>query len=494
MRRDLARLQAREHDLLVVGGGIHGAAAALEAAQRGLSVALVEARDFGSGASWNSLKNIHGGLRHLQRADLAGLRESCRERRALMTMAPELVRPLPFLVPTYGHGARGREALAVGLRAFDLLTRDLRRSLPPERRMPPSRMLSAAEVRARLPGVPPEGLTGGALWYDAQVTSSERLLMAFLEAAGADGAALANFVEVTGVLREGGHVCGVRARDTETGSLLEVRARIVLSAAGADSADIVRMAGIALRPPPLVDAMNLVLSRPVVREAAVGARAGGRFLFLVPWRDRAIVGTEYSDQQSAPKNGGQAISNQQSADEWVAAFLQVAQEAFPWAGLLAQDVALVHRGRVPGRNGNDLMTRHRVLDHERAHGVSGLVSIVSAKYTTARAAAEEAIDLVLRRLGRPAVPSRSAVTPLSPTLPSGPLEAQARAAVREEMALHLGDAVLRRLDLGTGGPPADEEIEAVASAMAAELGWSDERRQAEARALRGGFVQPPSAA
>jgi len=106
MKRDLGALTGREHDLAIVGGGIHGAAAAWDAAQRGLRVALLEARDFGSGASWNSLKTIHGGLRHLQRADLASLRDSARERSALLRIAPRLVRPLPCLVPTYGHGVR----------------------------------------------------------------------------------------------------------------------------------------------------------------------------------------------------------------------------------------------------------------------------------------------------------------------------------------------------------------------------------------------------
>jgi len=109
VKRDLALLVGREHDLLVVGGGIHGAAAAWDAAQRGLSVALVEAADFGSGTSWNSLKTIHGGLRHLQRADVPGLRESVRERRALLRIAPAIVRPLPFVATACGRtgGCRG---------------------------------------------------------------------------------------------------------------------------------------------------------------------------------------------------------------------------------------------------------------------------------------------------------------------------------------------------------------------------------------------------
>jgi glycerol-3-phosphate dehydrogenase len=106
VKRDLGALAAREHDVLVVGGGIHGAAAAWDAAQRGLKTALVEARDFGSGVSWNSLKTIHGGLRSLQTLDLRRLRESVRERRALLRIAPELVRPLPFLIPVRGHGPK----------------------------------------------------------------------------------------------------------------------------------------------------------------------------------------------------------------------------------------------------------------------------------------------------------------------------------------------------------------------------------------------------
>ncbi len=137
MRRDLGALAGRQHDLLVIGGGIQGAACAWDAAQRGLKVALVEARDFASGVSWNSLKTIHGGLRYLQTLDLPRLRSSIRERSTLLRVAPELVRPLPFLIPTYGHGTKGREALGVALRVNDLLSADRNRDLPPEQRLPP---------------------------------------------------------------------------------------------------------------------------------------------------------------------------------------------------------------------------------------------------------------------------------------------------------------------------------------------------------------------
>ena len=192
MRRDLAALAGREHDLLVVGGGIHGVAVAWDAAQRGLAVALVESHDFGSGVSWNSLKTIHGGLRYLQKADLIRLRESVHERSALLRIAPALVKPLGFLVPTYGHGAKGREAMALGLVLNDLLSADRNRGLPPERRIPRSRVLSSRETLDLVPGLAAEGLNGGALWYDAQVESSERLTVGFAHAAADAGALLAS--------------------------------------------------------------------------------------------------------------------------------------------------------------------------------------------------------------------------------------------------------------------------------------------------------------
>src|SRR5688572_5488648 len=162
MHRDLGALAAREHDVLVIGGGVSGAAIAWDAALRGLEVALVEAGDFASGTSWNSLKTIHGGLRHLQRANVAGVREAGRERSAFLRIAPGLVRPLAFLVPTVGHGLRGREALALAIRAADLLTRGRNRDLEATHTIPRGRILTPAETAALVPGVSARGLTGGA--------------------------------------------------------------------------------------------------------------------------------------------------------------------------------------------------------------------------------------------------------------------------------------------------------------------------------------------
>lgn len=472
MKRDLAAVTAREWDVAVVGGGIYGAAVAWDAAQRGLAVALVEREDFGAGASWNSLKTIHGGMRYLQKLDLGRLRQSARERSILLAIAPEIVRPLPFVVPTYGHGPTGREALAVGLLLNDWLTRDRNRGLPPERQIPPARTVSAAEALRLVPGLERSGLTGAALWHDAQAASTERLTLGFLHAAAGAGAEAANHAEAVGLLRASGRVAGIAVRDALSGLTLEVRARLVVNAAGPWADEVLARGGVVgRRAAPLLRARNLVLRRPPAVPFAVGARTAGRFLFLVPWEGRTIVGTSYEPAEGPPSDP--------------LAFLDEAARAFPWAGIGRGDVTVVHEGLVPGRgDASGLSTRPRLHDHEAEDALPGLVSLQGVKYTTARLVAERAVDLVVRRLGRGSPPCRTAVTPLARARRlEGPLEAAARLAVRDEMALTLADAVLRRLDLGTAGPPPPPELDTVARVMVAELGWDAAREEAERAAL-----------
>jgi glycerol-3-phosphate dehydrogenase len=473
LKRDLAALAGREWDVVVVGGGIYGAAVAWDAAQRGLAVVLVEREDFGAGASWNSLKTIHGGLRYLQKLDLGRLRQSARERATLLAIAPELVRPLPFVVPTYGHGTNGREALALGLWLNDRLTRDRNRGLPPDHRIPDARTASAAEALRLVPGLEPRGLTGAALWHDAQAVSTERLTLAFVLAAVEAGALAANHAEVVSILRAAGRVAGVAVRDALGGATLETRARMVVNAAGPWADEVLARGSLRRAPASLLRARNLVLRRSPAVPLAVGAKSEGRFLFLVPWAGRTIVGTSYEPAEGVPSDP--------------LAFLDEAARAFPWAGIGRADVAVVHEGLVPGRGGAaGLSTRPRLHDHEVEDGVPGLVSLQGVKYTTARLVAEQSVDLVVRRLSREAPPCRTAATPLPQArLLTGPLGDRARHAVRDEMALTLSDAVLRRLDLGTAGPPPEEELDAVARAMAAELGWDAGRERRERAAVAG---------
>jgi glycerol-3-phosphate dehydrogenase len=475
VRRDLGALAAREHDLVVVGGGVYGAAAAWDAATRGLSVALVEREDFGAGASWNSLKTIHGGMRYLQTLGLGRLRASALERRALMRLAPALVRPLPFLVPAYGHGRTGREALAAGFLLNDWLTRDRNDGLPESHRIPAARILGRDETLRLVPGIDPRGLTGAAYYLDAQAVSTERLTLSFVLAAADEGACCANHAEATALLRAAGRVAGVAVRDTLTGATIEVRARAVLNAAGPWADELLAAFGARDGRAPLLRARNIVLGRAPALPFALGGRSAGRYLFLVPWQGVTMLGTSYEPAAGPPSDP--------------MAFLAEGQAAFPWAELRREDVALVHEGLVPGRgDAHGLSTTPRLHDHGQEDGLAGLVTVQGVKYTTARLVAARAVDLVARRLGRPGPPGRPAGEPLARArVLTGPLEERAREAVRDEMALTLADAVLRRLDLGTAGRPAAGDLETVARVLCGELGWDAARLGREHAALAARF-------
>jgi glycerol-3-phosphate dehydrogenase len=223
-------------------------------------------------------------------------------------------------------------------------------------------------------------------------------------------------------------------------------------------------AGVEREPVPLLRGVNLVFHTELPIDAAVGARHGDRFLFLLPWRGRTLAGTAYADPRVP-------------AAELAASFRRDLVQAFPWAGLDAARLALVHDGLVPG-DLRALWSRSLVVDHAR-EGAPGLVSALGAKYTTARAVAERAVDAAFRSLGRTPPTCRTARTPLpGARLAADEPEAQARRAVREEMARDLEDVVLRRLELGALGRPKARLLARVTSAAAAELGWDQARLDA----------------
>ncbi|HWR97802.1 MAG TPA: FAD-dependent oxidoreductase, partial [Candidatus Methanoperedens sp.] len=345
MRRDLGRLVSERFDLLIVGGGVHGAAAARAGALAGLSIALIDQGDFGHATSANSLKIIHGGLRHLQRGNLRLVREGVRARRSLLALFPGLVAPLPFLIPTRGLGLHGRPALAVALALNDLLSADRNRGLPAASRLPRGRVLGRAELARLAPGLAAEDITGGALWYDAIALDTERLLIALVLDAAARGACAANYLRAEGFLREGGAVAGVCAVDVPTGADVEIRARVTLNAAGPwlDLLDAgLGAAGAAL---PLTKAVNVFVGRRLFGECAVGlAGAGGgatkRFFFFVPWRGGTMIGTLYLPFSGRPESCAVTAADLE---------LMVAEvnRMHPGARLTPDEVRFAHVGVMP---------------------------------------------------------------------------------------------------------------------------------------------------
>ncbi|NOY63662.1 MAG: FAD-dependent oxidoreductase [Gammaproteobacteria bacterium] len=217
MKRNLSALRQKKFDLIVVGGGIYGSCAALDAAQRGLSVAIIERGDFCSATSANSFKIIHGGIRYMQHGDISHVRQSAQARSFLLRTAPHLTRPFPVVVPTYGYGMKSKGIMRIAMALYDMITCDRNRDIKdPARHVPPGYCLSREEVMQRYPDVDQDGLSGAAVFHDGQMYNPPRLVLAFVRAAAELGAEAANYVEATGFIREGRRITGVIARDVLT--------------------------------------------------------------------------------------------------------------------------------------------------------------------------------------------------------------------------------------------------------------------------------------
>ncbi len=477
MIREPGRLTGRTFDVLVVGGGIYGLCVAYDCAQRGLATALIDRGDFGSGASFNHLRTLHGGLRYLQHFDIGRARESLHERRVFAQIAPEAVRLQPFVLPLTRSLGRGRLAMRLGFLLDRLVAFDRNRGVSGALRVPAGVVLSRAETVRRFPTLAAPGLTGAAMWHDYVTTESDRLTFSFAAAAVGCGAVLANYVAATEPLVDGTRVAGVRAVDGSNGRTLEIAARVTVNAAGAGvNAWPGTEGGEAV---PLVRAMNLVTRRDAGYVAVGGRSRSGRNLFQVPWRNRLIVGTWESAQLSA--------SEDPTPDEReVSAFISDVNEAFPSLALTMADVTLVHRGLVPAASANGPVALAR---HERIREVrDGLIGVAGTKFTTARAVAQRVTDLVFRKLARPAVPCRTDVTPL-PFKRSVELSQTAR----DEMVVRLADVVLRRTPMGAIGCPDEAELTAAATVVGGVLGWSAERAFEEIADVRRFYAPLPIA-
>lgn len=464
--------------MLVVGGGIYGLTTAYDAAQRGLTTALIDRGDFGAATTFNHLKTIHGGLRYLQSADVRRMRESILERRAFARIAPRWVAPLAFAMPTGASLTRNPVALKAALAIDAFVGRDRNEGVDPARHLPAGRIVAGGECRALFDGAM-RSVASAAVWHDYQTINGDRLTLGFAKAASAHGAVLANYTEATGPLASGARIGGVHARDALSGQTFEIRARIIVNAAGPWGATV--FDGSAERTRwPLLKAMNLVTSRPARQAALVGPTRGGRSLVLLPWQGRSLVGTSESSDLRQP-------ADQQARREEVAAFVSDINATFPALGLKLEEVTLVHRGIVPasvGKAGVSLLGRSRIIDHAQA-GTSDLMSIVGVKYTTARVVAERAVDGILRKLGRPAPPCRTAVTVLpDAALDDRDPEDTVAHAIHDEMAHTLSDVMIRRTGLGAAGKPADAVVAGIADRMQTILGWSDERKTREVETLK----------
>jgi glycerol-3-phosphate dehydrogenase len=516
----------REHpdrfDLVIVGGGIIGLATARDAALRGLRVALVEKEDYGWGTSNRATRLAHGGLRYLEHYDFALVREDLRERERLLRNAPHLVAPLTFLIPLYSASPVYRLKLRAGMVLYDALSFD--KSLPMHRH------LSAAETLAMEPALSHEGLQGAFMYYDGQITFTERLNVEHAIAAREAGALVWNHTRAVDLMRQGDAVCGIVAEDTITGHLRELRARLVLNAAGPWLDQIGAMVGRHTTLSRRTKGVHLVMPKVTDHAVVLFAQRDGRLFFVLPWNGYSLVGTTDTDYHG---NLDRIVTEPEDAQY----LLSEVRRAFPhvpwspiyfaWAGVRS----LMHIEGVPE---SDVTRKHILYDHTQ-DGVPGLLTIIGGKLTAHRSIAEHTVDLACALL-RVGARSSTADLPLPGGMIGGDFaryvavhsDGQARRlgldprlvahlvrtygarysrvltlieqqpdlarrvsadypdvlaqvvhAVQQEDARTLADVMLRRLTVGLSAGRGQDGVDSVLALLAQVLGWDDARRRAE---------------
>lgn len=400
MRREqLALLAKREFDLLVIGGGITGCGIARDAALRGLSVALVEKNDFASGTSSRSSRLVHGGVRYLEHGHLRLVFESSAERHRLLALARHLVRPLAFTWPVYTGARVPRWKLGAGLLLYDALA--LFRNVSRHRR------LSRVDVLRREPNLQPDGLLGGALYYDA-ATDDARLALANALGAAEAGALVLNHAAVTALIADNDRIAGASIRDALDGVEVEVRARVVVNATGPWSDELRRLDGQAS--PTIRGSKGVHIALPRERVGNHGALTllapgDGRVFFVLPAEAHAIIGTTDTYTVSPP-------DEVRASNDDVRYLLEAANAFFPSARLSTNDVVSAWAGIRPLLSTAGDVPSAVSREHAVVTSAKGLVSVTGGKLTTYRVMAADVVRVVLSRLNRTAGPDRARSLPL----------------------------------------------------------------------------------
>ena len=374
-------------DILVVGGGVVGGGAALDAATRGLRVGLVEARDFASGTSSRSSKLIHGGLRYLEMLDFRLVAEALGERSLLLEkLAPHLVHPVPFIYPLTHRGWE-RIYAGSGVALYDSMAFLSGRS----RGVPHHRHLTRRGARKIMPALRKDALIGALHYYDAQVDDA-RHTMFLSRTAAAYGASVASRTRVVGLIREGDRVTGAQVKDLETGGVIDVRARQVVNATGVWTDETQSFAGergqFHVRSS---KGIHLVVPRDRIRgDAGLILRTEKSVLFVIPWKNHWIIGTTDTDWSLSKDHPAASRSDIDYLLEHVNKVLEVP--------LTFEDVQGVYAGLRPLLEGEDEATSQLSREHAVSTGVKGLVVIAGGKYTTYRVMAKDAIDAAVHGL------------------------------------------------------------------------------------------------
>jgi glycerol-3-phosphate dehydrogenase len=424
------RFKTESFDLVVIGGGITGAGIARDAALRGIKTALLERQDFAGGTSGKSARLVHGGLRYVETLEFAVVLRACAERRTLQSIARHLVTSLPFTISVY-HSRNRFNRVRLGMWIYDAL--GLYRNVRNHKR------LSQRELALAEPAVSQRDWVGAVRYYERRADDA-RLTLTTILSAGRQGALTLNYAEVQGLLKSQGRVVGVAVRDLLAGTTFEVRARVVVAAAGVWNDAVRRLDETGLAPSvrPNKGIHVIVPHARLPLRAAVDfpALGGKRTMYAVPWRHTCLIGTTDTDYEG-DLDAAHALPDEV---EWI---LASANQGFEGVNLTRADVISTYAGLRPLVSSHIAAAYRAPREHHITVAKSGLISIAGDKLTTHRAMAQDVVDLAVDRLGHRA-PCRTGRIPLDADAATPQAVAALEAGVRSAASV-LGDDVVQHL-------------------------------------------------
>jgi len=487
----------KEYDLIIVGGGIHGATLLWEAVSRGLSAILVEKGDFCGATSANSLKILHGGLRYLQHLNIKRMRQSILARKAMMHFAPSLMIPLPCLMPAYGYGLRGREVLNAAIFINDIISFDRNFGLPSEIKLKNGFTISKKKCLKIIPGISEKKLKGAAIWHDTIAINTERLVLKYiLQSVNFAGATATNYTEAKSINRQPDGIFEIQITDILTNHNFYIKAKTVVNASGPWIGELFpETYDINKNKQQWAMALNLITKKQFFGKYAVGLegtskyqdkdavlKKGKRLFFFVPWKNYTMIGTNYKPHAGSPSK---FVVERNDIENMLAEINTI----YPAAKLKYKDITFYHAGLLPMKeylaDGNiQLEKNSQIIQHSQKE-LSGVISIKGVKYTTAAYIAKK-VAACIEGSSRPFFGTgkqnyllkQTTFTP-EHSLNSNLTRKDIIFFIREEMAVKLSDIIFRRTDFGTAECPPLDSLKRVSSVMAEVLDWDIKREKQE---------------
>jgi glycerol-3-phosphate dehydrogenase len=522
-------------DLVIVGGGITGAAVAYIAAARGLTVALFEKKDYGGATSAATSKLIHGGLRYLANGELKLVRESLRERRILGNIAPNFVYPLPFIMPMYKRWRGNIWKMLIGMYLYDLLSYDKKDTWDRSKKLQNHRLINHRKTIRVEPNIRKENLRNAFYFFDYQSIFPERLTLAFIKSAAEYGASVSNYTSVEGfIFGEGKKITGVKVKDMFTGREKEVHADLVINCGGTWADKIL---GLAAGTDNLIhrvkrsEGIHIITKKIAGHHVVSLQKDDGGHMMIMPWREHSLIGTTDKEFLGDPDEYRVSM---ESIDE-------IIENVNTYYGrkISREDIIHAYGGLRPlvddqTKGSYETSRKYEVYDNA-ADGIGGMITVEGGKYTTSRSLAREVLKMISEKLNRTLADSvsdnlylsgceirdmkqfmirqhlnykdfsRSTVEYVSRNYGTesqvvfrlarsnprfaevvthdGEILAEVVYAIQYESAKTLRDIMLRRTGIGTLGNPGNAVIDKIASLAAGMMGWSEKRKEEEIASL-----------